>query len=257
MYYVDSHIHLSDKKYNKYHKIIFDYMRQANVQSICMSEDFNSSVEALSLKEKFFKDSDLFRVFVGIHPQFAAGSVNLQLFESLLQSKLDFITGIGEIGIDPTYTNLDPDNTPERQKIVFEEMLYLAEKNDKPVSLHSRKSVNEILEILPSYKIRNIIFHWYDGNKSNLKRINDKGYFVSFGPYLLYSNDKHALLKESDINLILVETDGPVKYRNCFDGALTSPSMVISIVYFASVLLKKSFEEMSEILYDNSTRFLN
>ena len=237
--------------------MIFDYMRQANVQSICMSEDFNSSVEALSLKEKFFKDSDLFRVFVGIHPQFAAGSVNLQLFESLLQSKRDFITGIGEIGIDHTYTNLDPDNTPERQKNVFEEMLYLAEKNEKPVSLHSRKSVNEILEILPSYKIRNIIFHWYDGNKSNLKRINDKGYFVSFGPYLLYSNDKHALLKESDINLILVETDGPVKYRNCFDGALTSPSMVISIVYFASVLLKKSFEEMSEILYDNSTRFLN
>ncbi|MDF0682077.1 MAG: TatD family hydrolase, partial [Candidatus Nitrosocosmicus sp.] len=100
-------------------------------------------------------------------------------------------------------------------------------------------------------------FHWYDGNKSNLKRINDKGYYVSFGPYLLYSNDKHVLLRESDINLILIETDGPVKYRNCFDGALTSPSMVISIVYFASVLLKKSFEDMSEILYDNSTRFLN
>ncbi|MDF0681062.1 MAG: TatD family hydrolase, partial [Candidatus Nitrosocosmicus sp.] len=151
MYYVDSHIHLADKNYNKYHKIIFDYMRHANVQSICMSEDFNSSVEALSLKESFFKNSDLFRVFVGIHPQFAAVSANLQLFEGLVQSKLDFIAGIGEIGIDPTYTNLDPNNTPERQKIVFEEMLYMAEKNDKPVSLHSRKSVNEILEILPSY----------------------------------------------------------------------------------------------------------
>ena len=32
-------------------------MRQANVQSICVSEDFNSSVEALSLKEKFFRFS--------------------------------------------------------------------------------------------------------------------------------------------------------------------------------------------------------
>ena len=232
-------------------------MHQANVQSICVSEDFNSSVEALSLKEKFFKDSDLFRVFVGIHPQFAAVSSNLQLFEGLLQSKLDFIAGIGEIGIDPTYTNLDPDNTPEKQKIVFEKMLYLAETNDKPVSIHSRRSVNEILEILPSYKIKNAVFHWYDGNKSNLKRINDMGYFVSFGPYLLYSNDKHTLLKESDTSLILIETDGPVKYKNCFDGALTSPSLVVSIVYFASVLLKKSFEELSEILYDNSTRFVS
>lgn len=231
-------------------------MRQANVQSICVSEDFNSSVEALSLKEKFFKDSNLLKVFVGIHPQFAAVSANLRLFEGLFQSKLDFIAGIGEIGLDPTYANLDPDTTLGIQKIVFEKMLHLAEMYDKPVSLHSRRSVNDILEILPSYKIRNAVFHWYDGNKSNLKRINDKGYFVSFGPYLLYSNDKHTLLKESDINLILIETDGPVKYKNCFDGALTSPSLVVTVVYFASVLLKKSFDELSEILYDNSTRFL-
>ncbi|TVP39524.1 TatD-related deoxyribonuclease [Candidatus Nitrosocosmicus arcticus] len=248
---------MSDKHYQNYHSIIFDYMRQANVQSICVSEDFNSSVEALSLKEKFFKDSDLFRVFVGIHPQFAKVSSDMRLFEGLFQSKLDFIDGIGEIGLDPTYANLDPDNTLERQKIVFEKMLHLAETNNKPVSLHSRRSVNEIMEILPSYKIRNAVFHWYDGNKSNLKRINDKGYFVSFGPYLLYSSDKQTLLKEADINLILVETDGPVKYKNCFEGALTSPSLVVSIVYFASVLLKKSIDDLTEILYMNSTRFMN
>lgn len=232
-------------------------MRQASVQSICVSEDYHSSLEALSLKEKFFKDSDLLRVFVGIHPQFAAVSSDLRLFEDLFQSKHDLIAGIGEIGLDPTYTNLDPGNTPEKQKIVFEKMLSLAETNNKPVSLHSRRSVNEILEILPSYKIRNAVFHWYDGNKSNLKRINDRGYFASFGPYLLYSNDKHTLLKESDINLILIETDGPVKYKNCFDGVLTSPSLVVTIVYFASIVLKKSFEELSEILYENSTRFVN
>jgi len=232
-------------------------MRHANIQSICVSEDFSSSLEALTLKEKFFKDSDLFKVFVGIHPQFASSSPSLQLFESLFQSKLNSIAGIGEIGLDPTYANLNPENTMERQKIVFEKMLCLAEANDKPVSLHSRRSIEEILEILPSYKIRNAVFHWYDGSKNNLKRINDRGYFVSFGPYLLYSNDKQTLLKEAEINLILLETDGPVKYKNCFDGALTSPTLVVSIIYFASVLLRKSFDELSGILYENSTRFVN
>ena len=94
-------------------------MRQANVQSICVSEDYNSSLEALSLKEKFFKDSDLLRVFVGIHPQFAAVSSDLRLFEGLVQSKHDYIAGIGEIGLDPTYANLDPSNTPEKTKNCF------------------------------------------------------------------------------------------------------------------------------------------
>ena len=257
MHYVDSHIHLSDKQYQNYHNIIFNYIRQANVQSICVSEDFYSSVEALSFKERFFKNSELFRVFVGIHPQFATVHSDMRFFEALFQSKLDYIDGIGEIGLDPTYTKLEPDNTLERQKSILEEMLNTAEKNNKPVSLHSRRSVNEILEILPSYKIRSAVFHWYDGNKSNLKRINDKGYFVSFGPYLLYSSDKQTLLTEADIDLILVETDGPVKYKHCFDGVLTSPALVISVVYSASVLLKKSFDDLSEILYENSTRFLN
>lgn len=257
MHYVDSHIHLSDKQYQNYHNIIFNYIRQANVQSICVSEDFYSSVEALSFKERFFKNSELFRVFVGIHPQFATVHSDMRFFEALFQSKLDYIDGIGEIGLDPTYTKLEPDNTLERQKSILEEMLNIAEKNNKPVSLHSRRSVNEILEILPSYKIRSAVFHYYDGNKSNLKRINDKGYFVSFGPYLLYSSDKQTLLTEADIDLILVETDGPVKYKHCFDGVLTSPALVISVVYSASVLLKKSFDDLSEILYENSTRFLN
>ena len=257
MNYVDSHIHLSDKHYQNYHNIIFNYIREANVQSICVSEDFYSSVEALSYKERFFKNSELFRVFVGIHPQFATVYSDVRFLKSLFQSKIDSIDGIGEIGLDPTYTMLEPDNTLERQKNVLEDMLNIAEKNNKPVSLHSRRSVNEILEILPSYKIRSAVFHWYDGNKSNLKRINDKGYFVSFGPYLLYSSDKQTLLTEADINLILVETDGPVKYKHCFDGVLTSPALVISVVYFASVLLKKSFDDLSEILYENSTRFLN
>ena len=257
MNYVDSHIHLSDIHYQNYHNIIFNYIREANVQSICVSEDFYSSVQALSFKERFFKKSELFRVFVGIHPQFATVYSDMRLFEALFQSKIDSIDGIGEIGLDPTYTKLDPDNTLESQKNVLEKMLNIAEKNNKPVSLHSRRSVNEVLEILPSYKIKSVVFHWYDGNKSNLKRLNDKGYFVSFGPYVLYSGDKQTLLREADINLILVETDGPVKYKHCFDGVLTSPALVISVVYFASMLLKKSFDDLSEIIYENSTRFLN
>ena len=153
MNYVDSHIHLSDIHYQNYHNIIFNYIREANVQSICVSEDFYSSVQALSFKERFFKKSELFRVFVGIHPQFATVYSDMRLFEALFQSKIDSIDGIGEIGLDPTYTKLDPDNTLESQKNVLEKMLNIAEKNNKPVSLHSRRSVNEILEILPSLKL--------------------------------------------------------------------------------------------------------
>lgn len=258
MYYVDSHIHLADNYYNEYLEIIFDIIRYTKIQSFCMSEDLISSIATVSLKEKYFKESDLLNAFVGIHPQFASSSNSVDLFYSFFHSNLRSIAGIGEIGLDPTYSLLDRSNTSERQEFVFRKMLTLAENKNKPISLHSRRSVNEILEILPSYRIKKAVFHWYDGNKKNLKIINDRGYFVSFGPYVMYTHDKQSLLKQSDINLLLVETDGPVTYKYCFDDAvITSPSMVISIINFISILLKKSFSELSEILYTNSKKFMN
>ena len=77
-------------------------------------------------------------------------------------------------------------------------MLDMAEKYDKPVSIHSRRSLNDVLDILTSYKLKKVVFHWYDGSKTFLRKINELGYYVSFGPYLLYSEDKKILLKESD-----------------------------------------------------------
>ena len=55
------------------------------------------------------------------------------------------------------------------------------------------------------------------------------GYYVSFGPYLLYSEDKKALLKESDLSLLLLETDGPVTYKHCFENVITLPAFIVSL----------------------------
>ena len=164
---------------------------------------------------------------------------------------------MGEIGLDPTYNLNNVSNTFDAQKIVFNHMLSIAEKNDKPISIHSRRSLNEILEILTSYRIKKIVFHWYDGSKRLLRKINELGYYVSFGPYLLYSEDKKILLTESDLSLLLLETDGPVCYKRCFENVLTSPSFIISLVNYVSITLKKSFNDTADIISINSGNFLN
>src|SRR6476620_6143637 len=119
-------------------------------------------------------------------------------------------------------------------------MLDIAENNNLPVSIHSRRSLKDVLEILTSFNLKSVVFHWYDGSKAFLRKINDLGYYVSFGPYLLYSEDKKSLLKESDISLLLMETDGPVYYKRCFENIPTSPVFIISLINSASIILKKN-----------------
>ncbi|MGN6560421.1 MAG: TatD family hydrolase, partial [Candidatus Nitrosocosmicus sp.] len=143
------------------------------------------------------------------------------------------------------------------QKTVFNRMLEIAEKNSIPVSIHSRRSVEDVLEIISSYNLKNVVFHWFDGSKKFLRKINELGYYVSFGPYLLYSEDKKILLKECDLSLLLLETDGPVYYRRCFENVVTLPIFIISLINFVSVMLKRDFNDVCNIIYRNSCNYVN
>ena len=53
--------------------------------------------------------------------------------------------------------------------------------------------------------------------KNNFKKAMDMGFFVSYGPVMIYANDKQTLLSKTDESKILVETDGPVRFSRCFE----------------------------------------
>jgi TatD DNase family protein len=255
LYFVDTHIHLSDKLYEKYLDVIINGIKNSNLQAFSVSVDLPSSIRNTIIKKKFFLNSSSFKSFVGIHPENAYAE-SLDDFQNFFDSNAKQIDGIGEIGLDPTYTVYNSSNGSETQKTVFTNMLSLAEKHGKPVSLHSRRSLKEILDVLTSYRLKKVAFHWFDGNKTLLRKINDLGFYASFGPYLLYSKDKQVLLEKTDLSLLLLETDGPVGFRNCFQDSLTSPFFIISLVNFASFILKKAFDDLSETIFNNSTNFL-
>lgn len=221
-----------------------------------MSENLESSIKTLLLKKVFFKESDLFYPFVGIHPQFANHKSDFDAFKEFFDINTEQIAGVGEIGLDPTYVEFNGDSGKEIQKWIFEQMLNLAEQHHKPISIHSRGTVSEILDLLPSYHLDHVAFHWYDGSKKNLRKINDYGYFTSFGPYLLYNLDKQNIFREVDTEFILLETDGPVGYKKCFQEVMTTPSLIITLVYFVSTLLRMPFEETSRLILSNVARFI-
>jgi TatD DNase family protein len=143
-----------------------------------------------------------------------------------------------------------------KQEQVFRAQLSYAEKFKKPVSIHSRKSLTEILKILPSYNIPTILLHWFDGNKKQLKKAMDLECYVSFGPVMTYSKDKQVLLSKADKNRILVETDGPVRYSRCFNSKIAQIDFIPSVVFCASKVLHMNYDDLCNVLEQNSTQFL-
>lgn len=245
---LDSHIHLSDPEYDSDIPYIIKCMEKMHIKACCVSEDLLSSKKTIDLSKK----TELIFPFVGIHP--GKSDEKLEPLLELINQNIGGIAGIGEIGLDSTYVSSESEF--QRQEQLFRGQLAIAEKIQKPISIHSRKTLDKIYEIIPSYSLRGMVLHWFDGSKQQLTKAMDLGFFVSFGPLLLYAKDKQVLLSKTEINRILVETDGPVKFSRCFALKPAQVSFIPSIIFCASKVLRKSYDEFSAILEKNSNDFL-
>jgi len=245
---LDSHIHLSDPEYDSDIPYIIKCMEKMHIKACCVSEDLLSSKKTIDLSKK----TELIFPFVGIHP--GKADEKLEPILELINQNIGGIAGIGEIGLDSTYVSSESEF--QRQEQLFRGQLAIAEKIQKPISIHSRKTLDKIYEIIPSYSIRGMVLHWFDGSKQQLTKAMDLGFFVSFGPLLVYAKDKQVLLSKTEINRILVETDGPVKFSRCFALKPAQVSFIPSIIFCASKVLRKSYDEFSAILEKNSNDFL-
>jgi len=140
----DAHIHLSDAEYEHDITLILNCMQRLCIKACCDSMDYTSSKKTLELGQK----SEYILPFIGMHPEKAQDDTE-SIFKLIVENN-EKISGVGEIGLDRTYTNSDEEF--KIQEEVCKTQLSYAEKFRKPVSFHSRKTLDEILEILPSYK---------------------------------------------------------------------------------------------------------
>jgi len=244
----DAHIHLSDTEYENDIPLILNCMKKLRIKACCVSMDYTSSKKTLELG----KQSDFVLPFIGIHPEKAQDDTKSTF--KLIDENKEKISGIGEIGLDHTYTNSDEEFIKQEQ--VFRTQLSYAEKFRKPVSIHSRKTLDEIFKILPSYNIPTILLHWFDGSKKQLQKAMDLDCYVSFGPVTVYSKDKQVLLSKANKDKILVETDGPVRFSRCFGNKTAQIDFIPSIVFCASKVLHLNYDEVCDIIEQNSQHYL-
>lgn len=250
----DSHIHLTDTEYDNFLPSILVTLKGMDIKACSVAVNTSTSLKALRL----FGGKDVRNTvynFLGIHPQYA--DENISQFEEMVDSNIHNIDGIGEIGLDPTYYNQDK-NTKVLQDQVFTKMLTIAETYDKPISVHSRQSLDQILNVLSTYNLKKACLHWFDGSPQQLVKSLDMGLYVSFGPSLVYSKKKQGLLKLTDQGKLLIETDGPVRYPSCFKNVITLPtSVLMSVVRSMSEVLCLSPKNVAEKVERNSILFFD
>ncbi|MHB2036319.1 MAG: TatD family hydrolase, partial [Nitrososphaerales archaeon] len=196
--------------------------------------------------------------FIGIHPEIFARPENaktthekLDEMIAALGGKLEFARGIGEIGLDPTYGPM------KDQEYLLRGILSLVEHSRFPITLHCRETVVRILDIVSTYNLRSkILFHWFAGSESELKKLHGGGIYSSFGPSILFSKRMADLVKSSDPRFILAETDAPTAFRSLIDAPST-PFLVDSVAFKIGLILNISYQHACQLMETNATRYLS
>jgi len=256
MKFVDAHIHLSDPAYEgKVEKIIEDAKRSNIIALVSNSMNLETSHLSLQLAQKY---PNLVYAAIGIHPwnikqlqpHEIEDTINIILKH---KEKTGKIVAVGEVGLDFQYVKTD--ELLNLQKKTFEEMLSAAEKTSLPVIIHSRGTALQIMNILSSYNLNKVLFHWFSRPIQLLSQIVDYGYFITEGPPSLYSSGIREIIRHIPLSNLLTETDGPVRFRGPFKGEMTTPSFIPSVVSAIAQIKNKKESDVADQLIENFNQF--
>jgi TatD DNase family protein len=253
MKFVDAHIHLSDEEYSGCIEEIIAEAKDSNVVALVSnSMNLETSIRSLKLAKQFH---GMVYAALGIHPW----NVNA-LTEEELRQTIELISekrqkkeliAIGEIGLDYKYETIW-----DKQLMVFNEMLHLAEKLDLPVIIHSRGTTVKIVEMLPSYNLKKVLLHWFSNPISALSKVVENGYYITEGLPTAYSNGIREVVRKIPLTNLLTETDGPVRFfKQPFEGKRTTPAFIPTVVKSIAEIKNMEAETAAEQISKNFEEF--
>ncbi len=244
---IDIHCHLTDPYFSDKLDSVINKSVKNNV-SLIVSAGLNPEDNRKVLEVS--KAYGIVKAALGFYPLDAEKN-SIEIIENeinFINKNKNKIFAISEVGLDKLYgLNI------KKQKEIFLKFIELAEKINKPIIIHSRKAELEVIEMLESSKIKNIVLHSFSGNKSLIKRAIDNKYFFSIPPVIVRSSNFQNLVDMSPLGLLLTESDAP--YQSPFKEEKNFPYLVSESIKKISEIKKLDLIETENIIMMNFQNF--
>ena len=250
----DTHVHLSDKKFDDIRTSVIERYRSKGVE-LCIEVacDLRSVDTAQALASE---TPEIFTAF-GMHPHYACDMTNemLDALNGYIHS--DKCVALGEIGLDYHY-----DFSPhEIQKKWFALQLELAQSLNVPVILHIREAFGDCMDILRAHSGKGIcgVMHCFSGSYETAKQCLDMGMYIAFGGSLTFNNAHNLrdVAQRLPLNRLLIETDCPYMAPVPLRGTVNEPANIELVAQQLALLHATSTENIAKHTFENGMRLFN
>ena len=241
MVLIDGHAHLDTEEL---FPIVEDLLAECDIIVVNASVDYTTSLKTVELARKYERVVPA----IGFHPEFVTREEEVPKVLGLLQYALE----VSEVGLD--YYWIKDEALRKKEIEILTEFLEAGEKLGLPVVLHSRGGNRDLLNILPSFKVRFAI-HAFEGSVKDAKKFVDLGGFISVPPVVVRDKTRTQVVKEIDLDYLLTETDSP--FMSAEKGSVNRPCEVRRVLTHVSQVKGVKEAEVAEKIEENFKRFFN
>ena len=196
----------------------------------------------------------------GVHPFYVA---ELPLDEALegLRQHLDAHPQamVGEIGLDWADKSLSP-ATRQLQQDFFAAQLQLAQQYQRPVILHYRQSLDDMLAVVKSQRFQYGGFlHGYSGSIEQARPWLQLGFKLGLGSVLLKPNARkiYQLLPHLQSSDYVLETDAPYMVSSVMNQAYNEPKFVRAVAQKLADFYQCAWQDIAAYSSANVASVLN
>jgi len=245
---IDSHSHLDEKKYGSVDKLIENFKEVGGRTLIDVGTDLQSSITARDHAEQYN-----IWFSAGFHPHEAKRDNDVSKIAPLLTHSR--CVAVGEIGLDYHFEPYDKD----RQRQLFEEQIYIAEKFRLPLIIHSRDASADMLDVLranKSHLSEGFLMHCYSESKEQAKNYADLGGYFAFGGAITFENaKKEDIIRSIPLDRLLAETDCPYLTPTPCRGEKNEPAFITHVYDKLAETLDICRQKLEDIILENFLRF--
>lgn len=237
---VDSHCHVYSFRVDEMENF-------KDILIVGVAEDYESSIKNLELSTVFPN----ILPFAGFHPWNLLGKEGSDIKgreADMIIEVVERFRGIGEVGLSKKYSR----ESSGEQVQIFRLFCEIASEKNLPMNIHALDTWRECFDIVTSYSVKRVLFHWYTGPLNLLKEIASQGYYISINPAVIIQPKHAEVLKKAELDMVLTESDGPYIYH----GKNLSPLNIHELIDYISKVKDAPPEYVEGVIEENFKKFI-
>jgi TatD DNase family protein len=246
---IDTHCHLFAEEFDTDRDEMIARAQDAGVKKFLLPNIDSESLNALYSTANAHSESCI--PMLGLHPTSVKDNFREEL--NIIKNEIDKNKpiAIGEIGLDYYW-----DLTYKAEQIeAFKTQLVWAKELNLPVSMHTRNSFPDALEIVKEIGGLRGVFHCFSGNAEDAQNSVDAGFHLGIGGVVTFKNSGlDSALKDIPLESMVLETDSPYLAPVPYRGKRNEPAYLTYVVNRLAEIKQVPAQEVAMITTANARR---